>query len=61
MGSHVTTLSEKKVKEHMDTTIRSFIPMGNPASSHFQTNLQARATQMLGMVNKAAIPGVQSF
>jgi hypothetical protein len=59
--SHVTTLSEKKVKEHMDTTIHSFIPMGNPASLHFQTNQQARVTQTLGMVNKAAISGVQSF
>jgi hypothetical protein len=45
----------------MDTTIHSFIPMGNRASSHFQTNLEATVTQTLGMVNKAAIPGVQSF
>jgi len=31
----------------MDTIIRSFIPMGNPASSNFQTNPQATATQIL--------------
>jgi hypothetical protein len=30
MVSQVTTLSEKRVKEHMGTIIRSFIPMGNP-------------------------------
>jgi hypothetical protein len=59
MVSHVTTFSEKKLKEHVDTIICSFIPMGNPASLHFQKNLQARATQILGMVNKATIPGVQ--
>jgi len=45
----------------MDTIIRSFIPMGNSASLHFQTNLQARVTQILGTVNNAAIPGVHSF
>jgi hypothetical protein len=61
MVSHVTTLPEKKVKEHMDTIIHSFIPMGNPASLHFQTNLQATVTQILGTVNNAAIPGVNSF
>jgi hypothetical protein len=60
MVSHVT-FSEKKVKEHTDTIICSFKPTGNLASSQLQTNLQARATQILGMVNKAAIPGVQSF
>jgi len=32
MVSHVATFSEKKVKEHMDTIICSFIAMGNPAS-----------------------------
>jgi hypothetical protein len=58
MVYHVTTFSEKKVKEHVDTTICSFIPMGNPASTHFQTNLQARVTQILGLVNKATITGV---
>lgn len=54
-------LSENKVKEHMDTTIPSFTPVGNPASSHFKTNLQASMTQILGMVNKVAVPGVQCF
>jgi len=61
MVPHVTTFSKKKVKEHVDTIICSFIPMGNPASSHLQTNPQARATQILGWSIKQQHQGYRAF
>jgi len=61
MVSHVTTFSENKVKEHMDTIICSFIPTGNPASTHLQRNLQARATKILGWSIKQQYQGCRAF